>query len=165
MDIHQLKQRIDASGKKLATLGDEYTKSKDEIVTVNKSKFLVKGCPLSISVQTYRSLFHDRTDGHSLFCLIFDDISWGQRTLGCSSKCFLSQSWYLVRWDNLQSSCIPYHHREVILWDRDCVVVLQCIVVLHRDHSIRLWHWNRDIERILCPKKHSSELLHGDRFC
>ena len=120
--------------------------------------------PLSISVQTYRSLFHYRTDGHSLFCLIFDDISWGQRTLGCSSKCFLLQSWCLVRWDNLQSSCIPYHYREVILWDRDCVVVLQCIVVLHRDHSIRLWHWNRDIERILCPKKHSSDLLHSDRM-
>ena len=31
MDIHQLKQRIDASGKKLITLGNEYIKSKDEI--------------------------------------------------------------------------------------------------------------------------------------
>ena len=31
MDIQQLKQRIDASGKKLATLGNEYIKSKDEI--------------------------------------------------------------------------------------------------------------------------------------
>ena len=31
MDIHQLKQRIDASGKKLVTLGNEYIKSKDEI--------------------------------------------------------------------------------------------------------------------------------------
>jgi len=75
MDIHQLKQRIDASGKKLVTLGNEYIKSKNKVVTVNKRKFLVKGCPLSISVQTYRSLFHDRTDGHSLFYLIFDDIS------------------------------------------------------------------------------------------
>ena len=31
MDIHQLKQRIDTSGKKLVTLGNEYIKSKDEI--------------------------------------------------------------------------------------------------------------------------------------
>ena len=31
MDIHQPKQRIYASGKKLVTLGDEYIKSKDEI--------------------------------------------------------------------------------------------------------------------------------------
>ena len=31
MDIHQLKQRIDASGKKLATLGNEYIKSKAEV--------------------------------------------------------------------------------------------------------------------------------------
>ena len=31
MYIHQLKQRIDASGKKLVTLGNEYIKSKDEI--------------------------------------------------------------------------------------------------------------------------------------
>ena len=39
MDIHQLKQRIDASGKKLATLGNEYIKSKDEI---SARKVLVK---------------------------------------------------------------------------------------------------------------------------
>ena len=39
MDIHQLKQRIDASGKKLATLGNEYIKSKDEIAA---RKVLVK---------------------------------------------------------------------------------------------------------------------------
>ena len=31
MDIHQLKQRIDASGKKLVTLGNEYIKSKDGV--------------------------------------------------------------------------------------------------------------------------------------
>ena len=31
MDIHQLKQRIDASGKKLVPLGNEYIKSKDEV--------------------------------------------------------------------------------------------------------------------------------------
>jgi hypothetical protein len=31
MDIQQLKQRIDASGKKLVTLGNEYIKSKEEI--------------------------------------------------------------------------------------------------------------------------------------
>ena len=31
MDIHQLKQRIDASGKKLVTPGNEYIKLKDEI--------------------------------------------------------------------------------------------------------------------------------------
>ena len=31
MEMHQLKQRIDASGKKLVTLGNEYIKSKDEI--------------------------------------------------------------------------------------------------------------------------------------
>ena len=31
MDIHQLKQRIDALGKKLVMLGNEYIKSKDEI--------------------------------------------------------------------------------------------------------------------------------------
>ena len=31
MGTHQLKQRIDASGKKLVTLGNEYIKSKDEI--------------------------------------------------------------------------------------------------------------------------------------
>ena len=29
MDMHQLKQRIDASGKKLVTLGNEYIKSKE----------------------------------------------------------------------------------------------------------------------------------------
>ena len=75
MDIHQLRQSIDASGKKLVMLGNEYFKSKNRVVTVSKDKFLVKKCPLSISVQTYRSLFHDRTDGHSSFCLIFDDIS------------------------------------------------------------------------------------------
>ena len=39
MDTHQLKQRIDASGKKLATLGNEYIKSKDEIAA---RKALVK---------------------------------------------------------------------------------------------------------------------------
>ena len=39
MDIHQLKQRIDASGKKLVTLGNEYVKSKDEIAV---RKVLVK---------------------------------------------------------------------------------------------------------------------------
>jgi len=39
MDITQLKQRIDASGKKLATLGNEYIKSKDEIAA---RKVLVK---------------------------------------------------------------------------------------------------------------------------
>ena len=39
MDIHQLKQRIDASGKKLVTLGNEYIKSKDKIAA---RKVLVK---------------------------------------------------------------------------------------------------------------------------
>jgi len=39
MDIHQLKQRIDASGKKIVTLGNEYIKSKDEI---SARKVLVK---------------------------------------------------------------------------------------------------------------------------
>jgi len=39
MDIQQLKQRIDASGKKLSTFGNEYIKSKDEIST---RKVLVK---------------------------------------------------------------------------------------------------------------------------
>ena len=39
MDIHQLKQRIDASGKKLVTLGNDYIKSKDE---VSARKVLVK---------------------------------------------------------------------------------------------------------------------------
>ena len=39
MDIHQLKQRIDASGKKLVTLGNEYIKSKEEIAA---RKVLVK---------------------------------------------------------------------------------------------------------------------------
>ena len=39
MDIHQLKQRIDASGKKLVTLGNEYIKSRDEIAA---RKVLVK---------------------------------------------------------------------------------------------------------------------------
>ena len=39
MDIQQLKQRIDASGKKLVTLGNEYIKSKDEIAA---RKVLVK---------------------------------------------------------------------------------------------------------------------------
>ena len=39
MDIHQIKQRIDASGKKLSTLGNEYIKSKDEIAA---RKVLVK---------------------------------------------------------------------------------------------------------------------------
>ena len=39
MDIQQLKQRIDASGKKLITLGNEYIKSKDE---VSARKVLVK---------------------------------------------------------------------------------------------------------------------------
>ena len=33
MEIHQLKQRIDASDKKLVTLGEEYIKSRDEIAT------------------------------------------------------------------------------------------------------------------------------------
>ena len=39
MDKQQLKQRIDASGKKLVTLGNEYIKSKDEITA---RKVLVK---------------------------------------------------------------------------------------------------------------------------
>ena len=39
MDIYLLKQRIDASGKKLVTLGNEYIKSKDEIAA---RKVLVK---------------------------------------------------------------------------------------------------------------------------
>ena len=39
MDIHQLKQLIDASGKKLIMLGNEYIKSKDEIAA---RKVLVK---------------------------------------------------------------------------------------------------------------------------
>ena len=37
MDIRQLKQRIDASGKKPVTLDNEYVKSKDEIVALRKS--------------------------------------------------------------------------------------------------------------------------------
>ena len=39
MNKHQLKQRIDASGKKLTTLSNEYIKSKDEIAA---RKVLVK---------------------------------------------------------------------------------------------------------------------------
>jgi len=39
MDITQLKSKIDASGKKLTTLGNEYIKSKDEI---SARKVLVK---------------------------------------------------------------------------------------------------------------------------
>lgn len=39
MDIENLKKRIDASGKKLTTLGNEYIKSKDEI---SARKVLVK---------------------------------------------------------------------------------------------------------------------------
>ena len=39
MDIHQLKQRIDASGKKLVSLGNEYIKPKVEIAA---RKVLVK---------------------------------------------------------------------------------------------------------------------------
>ena len=39
MDITQPKQRIDASGKKLVTLGNEYIKPKDEIAA---QKLLVK---------------------------------------------------------------------------------------------------------------------------
>ena len=39
MDITQLKSKIDASGKKLVTLGNEYIKSKDEIAA---RKVLVK---------------------------------------------------------------------------------------------------------------------------
>ena len=31
MDIHNLKQKIDASGKKLHTLGQEYARAKDDI--------------------------------------------------------------------------------------------------------------------------------------
>jgi len=50
MDIHQLKQRIDASGKKLVTLGNEDIKSKDEIAARKvllkmKIKYLVM-CPI-----------------------------------------------------------------------------------------------------------------------
>ena len=39
MDINQNKQKIDVSGKKVATLGNEYIKSKDEIAA---RKVLVK---------------------------------------------------------------------------------------------------------------------------
>jgi len=39
MDIHQNKQRIDASGKKVTTLGNEYIRAKDEIAA---RKVLVK---------------------------------------------------------------------------------------------------------------------------
>ena len=39
MDIHQNKQKIDASGKKVATLGNEYIRAKDEIAA---RKVLVK---------------------------------------------------------------------------------------------------------------------------
>ena len=31
MDIHQLKQRIDASGRKLITIENEYVRQKDEL--------------------------------------------------------------------------------------------------------------------------------------
>jgi len=74
MDIQQLKQRIDASGKKLVTLGNEYIKLKDEVVTVNKGRFFPKQCPLSISVQIYRSQHHDRTVEHFLFYVIAREI-------------------------------------------------------------------------------------------
>ena len=50
MDIQQLKQRIDASGKKLVTLGNEYIISKDEIAA---GKVLVKMFG-EISQQTLR---------------------------------------------------------------------------------------------------------------
>ena len=39
MDIHNLKQKIDASGKKLNTLGQEYARAKDD---VSARKVLVK---------------------------------------------------------------------------------------------------------------------------
>ena len=39
MDINQNKQKIDASGKKVATLGNEYIRAKDE---VSARKVLVK---------------------------------------------------------------------------------------------------------------------------
>jgi len=39
MDIHQNKQKIDASGKKIATLGSGYIRAKDEI---SARKVLVK---------------------------------------------------------------------------------------------------------------------------
>ena len=39
MDLHKLKQRIDASGEKLVTLGNEYIKSKNEFAA---RKVLVK---------------------------------------------------------------------------------------------------------------------------
>jgi hypothetical protein len=39
MDISQYKQKIDASGKKVATLGNEYIRAKDE---VSARKVLVK---------------------------------------------------------------------------------------------------------------------------
>jgi hypothetical protein len=39
MDINQNKQKIDASGKKVATLGNEYIRAKDE---VSAGKVLVK---------------------------------------------------------------------------------------------------------------------------
>ncbi|MDB9772258.1 hypothetical protein OAC11_05605 [Alphaproteobacteria bacterium] len=39
MDINQKKQKIDASGKKVATLGNEYIRAKDE---VSARKVLVK---------------------------------------------------------------------------------------------------------------------------
>ena len=38
-DINQLKQKIDASGKKLSTLGQEYVRAKDE---VSARKVMVK---------------------------------------------------------------------------------------------------------------------------
>ena len=45
MDIHQLKQRIDASGKKLVTLGNEYIKSKDTSEECIKEIYLHKHYP------------------------------------------------------------------------------------------------------------------------
>ena len=42
MDIHQLKQRIGASGKKLVTLVNEYIKSKDRILKPYSPEFMCR---------------------------------------------------------------------------------------------------------------------------
>ena len=42
MDIHQIKQPIDESGKKLVTLGNEYIKSKDGVFKPYSPEFMCK---------------------------------------------------------------------------------------------------------------------------
>ncbi len=64
MDIHQLKQRIDASGKKLVTLGNEYIKTIQTRVVVIKPRPITDQCALTVLVWVHIKM---KSEGIAVF--------------------------------------------------------------------------------------------------